>query len=61
MCKTSCRMRWMSNVKLEKRISREELRTRLKLKRTKEFLQCRGLHWFAHLKKMKESALSSKC
>ena len=54
-------MRWMSNVKLEKRISREELRTRLKLKRTKEFLQCRGLHWFAHLKKMKESALSSKC
>ena len=42
------------------RIAAEELRTRLKLKSLKNCLQDGRLQWFGHLKRMKDSAWSSK-
>ena len=53
--------RRMCDVRPDDRISAEELRTRLKLKNTRECLQDRRLHWFSHLERMEESAWSSKC
>ena len=43
------------------RISAEEFRTRLKLKSMRECLQGRRVKWFCRLKRMEESAWSSKC
>ena len=54
-------VRWMCNIRLKDRISIQELRTRLKLKTTREFLQDRRLQWFGLSERMEESAWSSKC
>ena len=42
------------------RIAAEELRTRLKLKNLKKCLQDGRLQWFGHLKRMEDSAWSTK-
>ena len=49
-------VRWMCNVRLEDKISVEELWTRLKLKNMKECLQERRLQRFGYLERMEESA-----
>ena len=51
----------MCNVRLDDKISAEELRTRLKLKSMSKCVQDRRLEWFGHLERMEESAWSSKC
>lgn len=49
------------DVRLEDKISVDQLRSSLKLKNIGECLKSRRLQWFAHLEKMEESAWSSKC
>ena len=49
-------VRWVCNVRSEDSISAEELRTRLKLKSTRECFQNRRLQWSDHLERMAESA-----
>ena len=51
----------MCNVRLKDRISKQERRTRLKLKIMGECLQERRLQWFDLLERMEKSAWSSKC
>ena len=53
--------RLMCNINPDDRISSEELKTRLKLKSTRECLHGRRLQWFGHLERMEESAWFSKC
>ena len=54
-------VRRVCNVRPEDWISTEELRTRLKLKITRECVQDRRLQWFGHPERMNDSAWSSKC
>ena len=49
---------WMCNVRHEDRTSAGELRSRLKLKKMREFSQDRG---FGHLERTEQNAWSSKC
>ena len=49
------------DVRLEDKISVDQLRSSLKLKNIGECLNSRRLQWFAHLERMEESAWSSKC
>ena len=54
-------VRYMCNIRPEDRIFAEELRTRLKLKSMRKYLQDRKLHCFGHLERMEANASSSKC
>ena len=51
----------MYNVRIEDRISAEELVIRLNLKNWRGCVQDRRLQWFNYLKRMEESTWSSKC
>ena len=54
-------VRWMCKVMAEDKIFAEELRTRLKLKSRREFLQDGRVQWFGYLERMHDGTWSSKC
>ena len=49
-------VRKICNIRPEKRIFEDELRTRLKLNSVRECAQDRRLQWFGHVERMEESA-----
>ena len=53
-------LRWMCIVRLEDKISADELRTRIKLSNVRECSQDRRLQWFGYLEIMQKTAWSSK-
>ena len=54
------KVRWICNVRLEDKISADELRTRIKLSNVRECSQDRRLQWFGYLEIMQTTAWSSK-